>query len=106
MVGQYEIYWIILDPTLGSEINKVRPCLIISPDDSNKFLNTVIIAPITSTLKSFPMRMNITLDNKTGQIAFDQIRCVDKVRIKGKMGALDKKEIHKLKGLIKEYLVD
>lgn len=106
MVKQYEIYWIVLDPTLGSEINKIRPCLVLSPDDSNKHLNTVIIAPVTSTIKNFPMRMNIVLENKNGQVAFDQLRCVDKLRIKGKMGGLTKKEIVKAKSLIKEYLVD
>jgi len=106
MVRQYEIYWVVLDPTLGSEINKIRPCLIISPDDSNKYLNTVLIAPITSTIKNFPMRMNIILEKKNGQIAIDQIRCVDKLRIKGKMDILNKKDVQKIKGLIKEYLVD
>ncbi len=106
MVKQYEIYWVVLDPTLGSEINKVRPCLIISPNDSNKYLNTVIIAPITSTIKNFPMRLNIILENKNGQIALDQIRCVDKARINGKLDTLSKKDIQEIKSLIKEYLVD
>ena len=106
MVKQYEIYWIVLDPTLGSEINKIRPCLVISPDDSNKYLSTVVIAPITSTIKNYPMRMEILLEKKTGQIALDQIRCVDRSRIKGKMDVLKNKDIVKIKGLIKEYLVD
>lgn len=105
MVKQYEIYWIVLDPTLGSEINKIRPCLVISPDDSNLHLNTIIIAPITSTLRNYPMRMNISLQDKDGQIALDQIRCVDKVRIKDRMASLDKKQIISLKNLINEYLV-
>ena len=105
MVKQYEIYWIVLDPTLGSEINKIRPCLIVSPDDSNTYLNTVIIVPITSTIKKYPMRMDIILQNRNGQVALDQMRCVDKLRIKDKMGSLNKKEVEKLKGLIKEYLV-
>lgn len=106
MVKQYEIYWVGLDPTLGSEINKVRPCLVISPNDSNMYLNTVIIAPITSTIKNFPMRLDIILENKNGQIALDQIRCVDKVRIKGKMDMLSKKGIQDIKSLIKEYLAE
>lgn len=106
MVNQYEIYWIVLDPTLGSEISKIRPCLIISPNDSNAYLNTVIIAPITSTIKTYPMRMELILENKKGQIALDQVRCVDKARIKNKMDSLNNSEIIKLKGLIKEYLVD
>ena len=105
MVKQYEIYWIALDPTLGSEINKIRPCLVVSPNDSNAYLNTVIIAPVTSTIKKYPMRMDIILQGKDGQIALDKLRCVDKVRIKDKMGTLDKKEIETIKNLIKEYLV-
>ncbi|WP_395053060.1 type II toxin-antitoxin system PemK/MazF family toxin [Flavobacterium sp.] len=106
MVNQYEIFWVVLDPTLGSEINKIRPCLIISPNDSNHYLNTVLIAPITSTLRKFPMRVDIILENKNGQIALDQIRCIDKVRLKNKIDILSKKEILKVKSLIKEYLVD
>lgn len=106
MVKQYEIYWIVLDPTLGSEINKIRPCLVISPDDSNKYLNTVLIAPVTSTIRNFPMRVNLTLENRNGQIALDQIRCVDKVRIKNRIDTLKSKEVKKIKILLKEYLVD
>jgi len=106
MVKQYDIHWIVLDPTLGSKINKIRPCLVISPDDSNKYLNTVIIAPITSTIRNFPMRQAIILEGKNGQIALDQIRCIDKLSIKGKMDSLSKKDIQKVKSLIKEYLVD
>jgi mRNA interferase MazF len=106
MVKQYEIYWVILDPTLGSEINKIRPCLIISPNESNKLLNTILIAPITSTLKNFPMRMTINVENKIGQICLDQLRCIDKIRLKNKISALESKKIENLKYLIKEYLVD
>jgi len=106
MVKQYEIYWIDLNPTQGSEINKVRPCVVISPDVSNEFLNTVIIAPLTSTLRNFPMRVNIQLMNKNGQIALDQIRCVDKSRLSNKAGILSPPEIKMLKRILKEYLVD
>lgn len=106
MVKQYEIYWVALDPTLGSEINKVRPCLVISPNESNPFLNTVLIAPITSKIRNFPMRLGIVLENKNGQICLDQIRCIDKIRLKTKMAALAKKDIEKVKNLLKEYLVN
>ena len=105
-MNQYDIYWVALDPTLGSEINKIRPCLVISPDESNQFLNTVLIAPITSKIRNFPMRLNIVLEKKNGQIAFDQIRCIDKVRLKNKIESLSKTEIGKVKNLIKEYLID
>ena len=59
MVKQYSIYWVNLDPTVGSEINKTRPCIVISPQESNKHLKTVLIAPVTSTIRNFPMRLNI-----------------------------------------------
>ncbi len=106
MVKQYEIYWVALDPTLGSEINKVRPCLVISPNESNQFLNTVLIAPITSKIRNFPMRLGIVLESKNGQICFDQIRCIDKIRLKAKIVTLGKNDIEKVKNLIKEYLVN
>lgn len=106
MVKQYEIYWVALDPTLGSEINKVRPCLVISPNESNQFLNTVLIAPITSKIRNFPMRLVVVLENKNGQICFDQIRCIDKIRLKTKIAALAKNDIENVKNVLKEYLVN
>ncbi|MDD5150973.1 MAG: type II toxin-antitoxin system PemK/MazF family toxin [Flavobacterium sp.] len=106
MVRQYEIYWVVLDPTLGSEINKIRPCLVISPNESNQFLNTVLIAPITSKIRNFPMRLGIVLENKKGQICFDQIRCIDKIRLKTKIDTLAKTDIENVKKLLKEYLVN
>jgi mRNA interferase MazF len=78
-----------LDPTMGSEINKIRPCLVISPDEVNQNLNTVIVAALTSTRKPYPTRINCNFDGKFGQIALDQIRSVDKVRFLRKMGVLD-----------------
>lgn len=106
MVKQYEIYWVALDPTLGSEINKVRPCLVISPNESNQFLNTVLIAPITSKIRKFPMRLAVILENKNGQICFDQIRCIDKTRLKTKIDTLAKNDVEKVKNVLKEYLVN
>jgi|SRR5680860_379844 len=106
MVKQYEIYWVSLDPTLGSEINKTRPCLVISPNEANKYLNTVLIAPLTSTLRKFPMRMDIVLKKKKSQIALDQIQCIDKLRLSNKIAALDKTEIKKLRLLLEEFLID
>ena len=106
MVNQYDIYWVVLDPTLGNEINKIRPCLVISPNVSNQFLNTILIAPITSTLRNFPMRVNLVLENKNGQIALDQLRCIDKVRLKNKINTLSNKDILKVKAILKEFLID
>jgi mRNA interferase MazF len=110
MVKQYDLYWVVLDPTLGSEINKIRPCIVISPNESNEFLNTVLIAPITSKIRKFPMRLDIFLENKNGQICLDQIRCIDQIRLKNKINSLSNPEFsgmeEKVKNLIKQYLVD
>jgi mRNA interferase MazF len=110
MVKQYDLYWVVLDPTLGSEINKIRPCIVISPNESNEFLNTVLIAPITSKIRKFPMRLDIFLENKNGQICLDQIRCIDQIRLKNKINSLSNPEFsgmeEKIKNLIKQYLVD
>ena len=86
---RFEVYYINLNPTQGSEINKIRPCVIISPDEMNRNLNTVIVAPLTSTLKAYPVRVNCTVANKKGQIALDHIRSVDKARLGNKIADLD-----------------
>lgn len=106
MVNQYDIYWVNLDPTVVSEIKKSRPCVVISPDVSNKLLNTVLIAPLTSKLRDLPMRLLVEVDGKKGNVCLDQIRCVDKIRLHKKVDILSKKEIESLKELLKEYLVD
>ncbi len=105
MVKQYDIYWVNLDPTLGSEIKKTRPCLVISPDFSNKILNTLLVAPITSTIRNFPMRIQIELQGKKGQVALDQIRCVDKSRVFGKIATMDIQSITDFKAILSDYLV-
>ncbi len=106
LVNQYEIYWVDLNPTIGSEINKVRPCVVISPNVSNSWLNTVLVAPITSTIRRFPMRLQITLSGKKSQICLDQMRCVDKIRLGNKMHLLNQKNILEIKSLLQEYLID
>ncbi len=85
---QYEVYLINLDPTIGHEIKKARPCLVISPDEMNA-LKTVIIAPMTTVVRNFPFRISIQFGGKNGQVALDQIRCVDKVRLIKKLGVMD-----------------
>lgn len=92
MVKRFEIYFVEFDPTKGSEISKTRPGVILSPDEMNETLNTVIIAPLTSTLINYPSRVNCLVKNKKGQIALDQIRCVDKSRLKNKLAKLSENE--------------
>lgn len=106
MVNQYDIYWVQLDPTVGSEINKNRPCLVITPNELNSCLKTILIAPITSTIRNFPMRMTVNIANKDGQICLDQIRGIDKGRLKNKLDTLLQNQIIDLKKIIKQYLVD
>lgn len=103
---QYAIVLINLDPTLGSEIQKTRPCVIVSPDEMNKHLNTIVIAPMTSSLKEYPTRIPVNHDSKKGMIAIDQIRTVDKKRIIKLLGKLNKTEIKLTKEVIKETFVD
>ena len=106
VIHQYEVYLINLDPTIGSEIKKSRPCIIISPDEMNKFIGTVIIAPMTTKSKSYPTRVDLTFQGKKGFIVLDQIRTVDKSRLIKKLGSTDVKTIQKIKNIIQEMLVD
>ncbi|MDI6400519.1 type II toxin-antitoxin system PemK/MazF family toxin [Balneolaceae bacterium ANBcel3] len=87
-VRRFDVFLISLDPTKGSEIKNTRPCLIISPDEMNRHIKTVIIAPITSTLKPYPTRVTTTFQGKQGQIVLDQIRTVDKRRLVKKLGVI------------------
>ena len=103
---QYAIVLVNLDPTLGSEIQKTRPCVVVSPNEMNKHLNTIIIAPMTSSLKEYPTRVAVNHNSKKGMIALDQIRTVDKKRILKVLGKLNNTEIQSTKVVLKEMLVD
>jgi mRNA interferase MazF len=106
MVNQYEVYWINLEPTKGSEIKKVRPCVIVSPNEMNEFLNTVIVAPLTSTVKYiYPFRAQVKINDKNGRVALDQLRCVDKSRLREKLGSLSVEEVGSVKNILFEMLV-
>jgi mRNA interferase MazF len=105
-IVQYSIVLVNLDPTLGSEIKKTRPCIIVSPDEMNKYLNTIVLAPMTTNLKRYPTRVAVELDGKKGMIVIDQIRTVDKIRILKVLGKLTKSEIKECKQVIKETFVD
>ncbi|KAA3645896.1 MAG: type II toxin-antitoxin system PemK/MazF family toxin [Bacteroidetes bacterium] len=103
---QYSIVLVNLDPTIGNEIKKTRPCAIISPNEMNKYLNTIVLAPMTTNLKKYPTRVAIKHNGKKGMIAIDQIRTVDKTRIIRVFENLTKSEIEKCKEVIKETFVD
>lgn len=89
VVNRFDVYLINLDPTVGSEIRKTRPCLIISPDEMNKHIRTVIVAPMTKAGKDYPTRIQCKFKRKKGQIVLDQIRTIDKTRLIKKLGTID-----------------
>jgi mRNA interferase MazF len=103
---QYSIVLVNLDPTIGSEIKKTRPCVILSPNEINRFLNTIVVAPMTTNLKKYPTRIQVKHNNKKGMVAIDQIRTIDKSRIIKKFDRLTKSEIEKCKDIIRETFVD
>ena len=105
-LNQYKIVLVNLDPTIGSEIKKTRPCVVISPDEMNKFLRTIIVAPMTTTSRKYPTRIEVKHDRKIGWIVIDQIRTIDKQRIIKILGRLSQPEIKELKSVIKETFVD
>ncbi|MGB5988106.1 MAG: type II toxin-antitoxin system PemK/MazF family toxin [Desulfobacterales bacterium] len=89
VVKRFDVYLVNLDPTMGSEIQKTRPCLVISPDEMNRNIRTVIIAPLTSAPKEYPTRVSCTFRNTQGQVVLDQVRTIDKARLIRKLGTLD-----------------
>lgn len=89
VVQRFDVFLINLDPTVGSEVKKTRPCLIISPDEMNRHIRTVIVAPMTTAGKDYPSRVPCEFQEKKGQIILDQIRAIDKSRLIKKLGAID-----------------
>ena len=103
---QYRIYLVNLDPTIGHEIKKVRPCLVISPDEMNRHLQTIIIAPLTTKSHPYPSRIGLQFEGKHAWIVLDQIRSVDRQRLVKELGKLDTRHIRSVKETIREMLVD
>lgn len=103
---QYEIFLVCLDPTIGHEIKKTRPCAVVSPDEMNENISTVIIAPMTSQSHPYPTRVPLKFQNKEGWVVLDQIRTVDRKRLIKKIGKLDSDTLRRVKSVLKEMLVD
>lgn len=106
VINQYEIHLVDLDPTKGHEIKNTRPCLVVSPDEMNHTIGTVIIAPMTTKSHAYPTRIELEFAGKRGWIVLDQIRTVDKGRLIKKLGTLDQGEIAQVKNTLKKMLVD
>ncbi len=103
---QYQIVLVNLDPTVGSEMKKTRPCVIISPNEMNKYLQTIVIAPMTSGSKAYPTRVEIKHNKTKGWVVLDQIRTIDRQRVVKHLGSLTEKEINNVKTTILETYVN
>lgn len=105
-LNQYHVYLVNLDPTIGHEIRKTRPCLLVSPDEINRHLKTVMIAPMTTKSHDYPSRVELRFDGRRAWIVLDQIRTVDRARLVKELGKINQRQIRRVKDVIREMLVD
>lgn len=105
-IRQYQIVLVNLDPTIGSEMKKTRPCVVISPNEMNKYLQTIVVAPMTSHSKPYPTRAEVKHNKTKGWVVLDQIRTIDRRRIVKLFDSLTEKEITKVKAIIHEAYVE
>ena len=103
---QYQIVLVNLEPTIGNEIKKTRSCVIVSPNEMNKYLRTVFVAPMTTKSRNYPTRVKVKQKNESGWIVIDQLRTIDKLRIIKSLGGLSPAEINKTNRVIQEMLVE
>ncbi|MCK5147162.1 type II toxin-antitoxin system PemK/MazF family toxin [bacterium] len=106
MVRRFEVYLVNLEPTRGSEIKKTRPCLVISPNEMNRFIATVIVAPMTTKGRDYPTRVSCEFQGKQGQIVLDQIRTIDKSRLFQKLGEVDNSTKTKVLSILAEMFAE
>ncbi len=106
VIKRFEVYLVNLDPTVGSEIQKSRPCLVISPDEMNVYISTVIIAPMTTRGRDYPTRVQCQFQGKDGQIVLDQIRTVDKSRLVKRLGVIDHEIQKQVLGMLAEMFAE
>jgi mRNA interferase MazF len=106
VINQYDILLVNLDPTIGHEIQKTRPCVVISPNEMNHAIKTVIIAPMTTKSNTYPTRISLIFENKDGWIVLDQIRTIDKRRVIKKLGKLGSHNIKNVKDVLNEMLIE
>ncbi|MBE9175463.1 type II toxin-antitoxin system PemK/MazF family toxin [Synechocystis salina LEGE 06155] len=106
VVNRFEVFLVNLDPTVGSEIQKTRPCVVISPNEMNHYIATVIVAPMTTKGRPYPTRISCEFDGKMGQIILDQVRTVDKTRLVKKLGLLDADTQSKVLAVLAEMFAE
>ena len=99
---RFGVYLVSLDPTIGSEIQKIRPCVVVSPDEMNRHIRTVIVAPMTTGGQPYPTRVACTFQGKRGQIVLDQIRTVDTIRLIRRLGAIDARTQPRILSVLQE----
>jgi len=100
---RFEVYLAALDPTRGAEMKKTRTCIVVSPDISNDILSTVVVVPVTSSTRGYPTRVRLRLNNRDGEAAIDQIRALDKSRLRRKLGTLDALAAQRIKQKLAEF---
>ncbi len=105
-VNRFEVFLVNLDPTVGHEIKKTRPCLVISPNEMNHHISTVIVAPMTTKGRQYPTRIPCAFQGKTGQIVLDQIRTVDQKRLVKKLGSISKDPQEKTLSVLQELFAE
>lgn len=104
--ARYDVYVVALDPAQGAEIAKTRPCVIVSPDETNRHLRTVVVVPLTSRVRSYRFRPTTNFQNVPGQAAIDQIRSIDKSRLRRRLGGLSAGDIQRLAATLTAYFSD
>lgn len=106
VVKRFEVYLVNLDPTVGAEIQKTRPCLVISPDEMNRYIKTVIVAPVTTKRRSYPTRVPCVFNYKEGQVVLDQLHTVDKVRLVKWLGEIEEQTQKKVLQVLAEMFAE
>ena len=106
VVERFDVYLVSLDPTIGSEIRRSRPCLVISPDEMNRWIGTVIVAPMTTRGQQYPTRVSCDFQGKQGQIVLDQIRTVDQSRLVRKLGQIEERTHSEVLAILSEMFAE
>jgi mRNA interferase MazF len=106
VVKRFEVHLVQLDPTVGSEIRKTRPCLVISPDEMNRHIRTVIVAPMTTRTRAYPTRVACRFQKKSGQVVLDQLRTVDRERLVRRLGRVDRRTQKAVLGVLAELFAE
>ena len=106
MVSQFDVYWVDLNPTIGAEMQKIRPCVIVSPKELNAHLDTVIIVPVTSAIHGYPYRVRCHIMGRDGEMATDQIRTIDKRRLKNRIATLTAGETESLQDVLRQMFCE